>query len=78
VTLVGSAVGSPQARPPRGGLIGQGRDPGLVPATVAAAVELDLCGGEVSARRVAQALSNPDFEPVSPETQPTEVPVVSW
>jgi predicted ATPase len=32
-------------------------DPGLVPATVAAAVGLDLGGGEVSAQRVAQALA---------------------
>jgi predicted ATPase len=31
-------------------------DPGLVPATVAAAVRLELGGAEVSARRVAQAL----------------------
>jgi len=29
-------------------------DPGLVPVTVAAAVELDLGGGEVSAQRVSQ------------------------
>jgi predicted ATPase len=34
------------------------RDPGLVPATVAAAVGLELGGGEVSARRVAQALAD--------------------
>lgn len=33
-------------------------DPGLVPATVAAAVGLDLGGGEVSAQRVAQALAD--------------------
>jgi len=33
-------------------------DPGLVPATVAAAVGLELGGGEVSARRVAQALAD--------------------
>ena len=33
-------------------------DPGLVPATVAAAVGLELSGGDVSARRVAQALAN--------------------
>ena len=32
-------------------------DPGLVPATVAAAVGLELSGGEVSAQRVAQALA---------------------
>ena len=32
-------------------------DPGLVPATVAAVVGLELGGGEVSARRVAQALA---------------------
>jgi predicted ATPase/DNA-binding winged helix-turn-helix (wHTH) protein len=32
-------------------------DPGLVPATVAAAVGLELAAGEVSARRVAQALA---------------------
>ena len=32
-------------------------DPGLVPVTVAAAVELDLGGGEVSAQRVSQALA---------------------
>jgi predicted ATPase/DNA-binding winged helix-turn-helix (wHTH) protein len=33
-------------------------DPGLVPATVAAAVGLELGGGEVSAQRVAQALAD--------------------
>jgi predicted ATPase len=33
-------------------------DPGLVPATVAAAVGLELSGGEVSAQRVAQALAD--------------------
>ena len=33
-------------------------DPGLVPAIVAAAVGLELAAGEVSARRVAQALSS--------------------
>ena len=33
-------------------------DPGLVPATVAAAVGLELGGGEVSARRVARALAD--------------------
>src|SRR5271166_2050184 len=33
-------------------------DPGLVPATVAAAIALDLGGGEVSAQRVARALAN--------------------
>jgi predicted ATPase len=33
-------------------------DPGLVPATVAAAVGLELVGGEVSAKRVAQALAD--------------------
>jgi DNA-binding winged helix-turn-helix (wHTH) protein len=33
-------------------------DPGLVPATVAAAVELELGGGEVSAQRVARALGD--------------------
>jgi predicted ATPase/DNA-binding winged helix-turn-helix (wHTH) protein len=33
-------------------------DPALVPATAAAAVGLDLGGGEVSARRVAQALGD--------------------
>ena len=33
-------------------------DPGLVPATVAAAVGLELGGGEVSAPRVAQALAD--------------------
>jgi predicted ATPase len=33
-------------------------DPGLVPATVAAAVGLELGGDEVSARRVAQALAD--------------------
>ncbi len=33
-------------------------DPGLVPATVAAAVGLDLGGGEPSAQRVAQALTS--------------------
>jgi predicted ATPase len=33
-------------------------DPSLVPATVAAAVGLDLGGGEVSAQRVAQALAD--------------------
>lgn len=32
-------------------------DPGLVPAAVATAVGLELAGGEVSARRVAQALA---------------------
>ena len=32
-------------------------DPGLVPVTVAAAIGLDLGGGEVSAQRVAQALA---------------------
>jgi DNA-binding winged helix-turn-helix (wHTH) protein len=32
-------------------------DPGLIPATVAAAVGLELGGGEVSAQRVAQALA---------------------
>jgi predicted ATPase len=32
-------------------------DPGLVPATVAAAIGLDLGGGEVSAQRVSQALA---------------------
>jgi predicted ATPase len=32
-------------------------DPGLAPVTVAAAVELDLGGGEVSAQRVSQALA---------------------
>jgi predicted ATPase len=32
-------------------------EPGLVPATVATAVELGLGGGEVSAQRVAQALA---------------------
>jgi predicted ATPase/DNA-binding winged helix-turn-helix (wHTH) protein len=32
-------------------------DPGLVPATVAAAVGLELSGGEASAQRVAQALA---------------------
>jgi DNA-binding winged helix-turn-helix (wHTH) protein len=32
-------------------------DPGLVPVTVAAAVGLDLGGGEVSAQRVSQALA---------------------
>ena len=32
-------------------------DPGLVPATVAASVELELAAGEVSARRVAKALA---------------------
>jgi len=33
-------------------------DPGLVPATVAAAVGLELVGGEASAQRVAQALAD--------------------
>jgi predicted ATPase len=33
-------------------------DPSLVPATVAAAVGLELGGGEVSAQRVAQALAD--------------------
>src|SRR5208282_771121 len=33
-------------------------DPGLVPATLAAAVGLELGGGEVSAQRVAQALAH--------------------
>jgi predicted ATPase/DNA-binding winged helix-turn-helix (wHTH) protein len=33
-------------------------DPGLVPATIAAAVGLELGGGEVSAQRVAQALAD--------------------
>jgi hypothetical protein len=33
-------------------------DPGLVPATVAAAVGLELGGGEASAQRVAQALAD--------------------
>jgi DNA-binding winged helix-turn-helix (wHTH) protein len=33
-------------------------DPGLVPATVAAAVVLELSGGEASAQRVAQALAD--------------------
>jgi predicted ATPase/DNA-binding winged helix-turn-helix (wHTH) protein len=33
-------------------------DPGLVPATVAAAVGLELSGGEVSAQRVARALAD--------------------
>jgi predicted ATPase len=33
-------------------------DHGLVPATVAAAVGLELGGGEVSAQRVAQALAD--------------------
>jgi predicted ATPase/DNA-binding winged helix-turn-helix (wHTH) protein len=33
-------------------------DPGLLPATVAAAVGLELSAGEVSARRVAQALAD--------------------
>src|SRR5208282_4564007 len=33
-------------------------DPGLVPATLAAAVGLELGGGEVSAQRVAQALAD--------------------
>jgi DNA-binding winged helix-turn-helix (wHTH) protein len=33
-------------------------DPGLVPATVAAAVGLEFAGGEVSAQRVAQALAD--------------------
>jgi DNA-binding winged helix-turn-helix (wHTH) protein len=33
-------------------------DPGLVPATVAAAVRLELGGGEASAQRVAQALAD--------------------
>ncbi len=33
-------------------------DPGLVPATVAAAVGLELGGGEVSTQRVAQALAD--------------------
>jgi DNA-binding winged helix-turn-helix (wHTH) protein len=33
-------------------------DPGLVPATVAGAVGLELGGGEVSAQRVAQALAD--------------------
>jgi predicted ATPase/DNA-binding winged helix-turn-helix (wHTH) protein len=33
-------------------------DPGLVPATVAAAVRLELGAGEISAQRVAQALTN--------------------
>jgi DNA-binding winged helix-turn-helix (wHTH) protein len=33
-------------------------DPGLVPATVAAAVGLELGGGKVSAQRVAQALAD--------------------
>jgi predicted ATPase/DNA-binding winged helix-turn-helix (wHTH) protein len=33
-------------------------DPGLVPATVAAAVGLEFVGGEVSAQRVAQALAD--------------------
>jgi DNA-binding winged helix-turn-helix (wHTH) protein len=33
-------------------------DPGLVPATVAAAVGLELSGGEVSAQRVAQGLAD--------------------
>jgi predicted ATPase len=33
-------------------------DPGLVPATVAAAVGLGLGGGEASAQRVAQALAD--------------------
>ena len=33
-------------------------DPGLVPVTVAAAVGLELGGGEASAQRVAQALAN--------------------
>ncbi|HZC98596.1 MAG TPA: winged helix-turn-helix domain-containing protein, partial [Bradyrhizobium sp.] len=33
-------------------------DPGLVPATVAAAVGLELGGGEISAQRVAQALAD--------------------
>jgi len=33
-------------------------DPGLVPATVAAAVGLELSGGEASAQRVAQALAD--------------------
>jgi len=33
-------------------------DPGLVPATVAAAVGLELGGGELSAQRVAQALAD--------------------
>jgi DNA-binding winged helix-turn-helix (wHTH) protein len=32
-------------------------DPGLVPATIAAAVGLDIGGGEVSAQRLAQALA---------------------
>jgi predicted ATPase len=33
-------------------------DPGLVPATVAAAIGLELSGGEASAQRVAQALAD--------------------
>jgi DNA-binding winged helix-turn-helix (wHTH) protein len=33
-------------------------DPGLVPATLAATVGLELSGGDVSPRRVAQALAN--------------------
>src|SRR4029077_10031486 len=32
-------------------------DPGLVPVSVAAAIGLDLAGGEVTAQRVAQALA---------------------
>jgi predicted ATPase len=32
-------------------------DPGLVPATIAAAVGLELGGGEISTQRVAQAVA---------------------